>query len=274
MAAVWSRGRLFRGVSGRYFSLSVGHFTSQDGEAAQFKPPPKPVIMDESKPETEQRKFLSPEFIPPRGRTNPFKYYLERRDMVKRRKSINIPEFYAGSILSVTAADLYANGKNNTFVGICIQRRGSGLGATFRLRNVIEGQGVEICYELYNPIIQEIKVLKLEKRLDDDLMYLRDALPEYSTVDVNMEPVNLGTEEVYVNKMQVKMKPKPWSKRWEHPKFNIKGINFDVYLTEKNKEKIKQWSMPWREFDMMKEYDTTEIEKKIWEEVNAELKKK
>ncbi|PNI38935.1 MRPL19 isoform 6, partial [Pan troglodytes] len=31
--------------------------------------------------------------------------------------------------------------------------------------------------------------VKLEKRLDDSLLYLRDALPEYSTFDVNMKPV-------------------------------------------------------------------------------------
>lgn len=68
------------------------------------------------------------------------------------------------------------------------------------------------------------------------------------------------------------MKPRPWSKRWEHPKFNIQGINFDFYLKEKDKEKVKKWSMPWREFDMMKEYDTTKIEKEIWAEVNEGLK--
>ncbi|KAJ7344195.1 hypothetical protein JRQ81_000145 [Phrynocephalus forsythii] len=271
MAAVRSGSRAFRGACGRYFSLSVGHFTSQDGEPAKFKPPPKPEIIDHSKPDARQRKFLSPEFIPPRGRTDPFKYYLERRDMVKRRKSINIPEFYAGHILSITAADPYDNGKSSTFVGICIQRKGSGLGATLES---FPFKGVEMCYELYNPLIQEIKVLKLEKRLDDDLMYLRDALPEYSTVDVNMEPVILGTKEVHVNKMQVKMKPKPWSKRWEHPKFNIKGIDFDLYLTERDKERVEGWRKPWIEFDMMKEYDTSELEMKIWKEVDAELKKK
>lgn len=62
--------------------------------------------------------------------------------------------------------------------------------------------GVEICYELYNPRIQKIEVLKLEKRLDANLMYLRDALPEYSTVDPNMKPVPISaTDEVPVNKV-------------------------------------------------------------------------
>lgn len=44
-------------------------------------------------------------------------------------------------------------------------------------------------YELYNPTILKIETIKLEKRLDDDLTYLVDALPEYSTFDFHMEPV-------------------------------------------------------------------------------------
>lgn len=46
-----------------------------------------------------------------------------------------------GSILRVTTADAYASGKTSQFLGICIQRSGTGLGATFILRNTIEGQG-------------------------------------------------------------------------------------------------------------------------------------
>ncbi|NXR09703.1 RM19 protein, partial [Semnornis frantzii] len=217
-------------------------------------------------------RFLSPEFIPPRGRTDPLKFYIERKDMIQRRKAFNIPEFYVGHILAVTTANPYASEKASRFVGICIQRGGKGLGATFVLRNIIEDQGVEIRYELYNPRIQAIEVLKLEKRLDDNLMYLRDALPEYSTFDVNMKPVShLDHEEIPVNKLQVRMKPKPWSKRWERPQYNIKGIKFE--LPEKKMKEAQKWSQPWVEFDMLREYDTSKIEEKIWKEVSEELKK-
>lgn len=41
-------------------------------------------------------------------------------------------------------ADPNASGKSNRFVGICIQRGGKGLGATFVLRNIINNQG-EVC---------------------------------------------------------------------------------------------------------------------------------
>ncbi len=41
-------------------------------------------------------RFLSPEFVPPRQRTNPVKFSVERNDMIQRRKVLNIPEFYVG----------------------------------------------------------------------------------------------------------------------------------------------------------------------------------
>lgn len=56
-------------------------------------------------------------------------------------------------------------------------------------------QGVEIFYEMYDPTIHKIDVLRLEKRLDDELLYLRDALPEYSTFDPNMQPEILSEGE-------------------------------------------------------------------------------
>lgn len=43
-------------------------------------------------------------------------------------------------------ADPNASGKTNRFVGICIQRSGKGLGATFVLRNVIVKQGEAISF--------------------------------------------------------------------------------------------------------------------------------
>ncbi|XP_077567658.1 large ribosomal subunit protein bL19m [Stigmatopora nigra] len=252
--------------------LAVG---SDDGGPPKFTPPPKPVIIDKTQSVAALRKFLSPEFITPRQRTNPLKFFMERRDMGRRRSVINIPEFYVGSILAATMADPNASGKLNRFVGICIQRGGKGLGATFILRNIINGQGVEMCYELYNPRLREIQVLKLEKRLDDNLMYLRDALPEYSTVDPEMKPLPISpTGEVPINTVKVKMRPRPWSKHWERPKFAIQGIPFELYVSPAGKEHVeKKYGMPWLEYDMLREYDTTDIEKEIHNEMQHEMKK-
>lgn len=89
--------------------------------------------------------------------------------------------------MAVTSSDVHTPGKTHKFVGICINREGCGLRARFILRNVIDQQGIEILYQLYDPALHKIEVLKLERRLDAELFYLRDALPEYSTFDVNME---------------------------------------------------------------------------------------
>lgn len=59
-------------------------------------------------------------------------------------------------------------------------------------------QGVEIYYEMYDPSLHKIEVLRLEKRLDDELLYLRDALPEYSTFDPDMQVEILQKGEKYL----------------------------------------------------------------------------
>lgn len=61
------------------------------------------------------------------------------------------------------------------FLGIVIARGGCGLRSWCIVRNVIEGQGVEFRFELYSPTLINVDVIKLEKRLDDELYYLRDA---------------------------------------------------------------------------------------------------
>lgn len=59
----------------------------------------------------------------------------------------------------------------------------------FRFINcILCGTGVEILYEMYSPLLQSVEVLRLEKRLDEELLYLRDALPIYSTFPLDMEP--------------------------------------------------------------------------------------
>ncbi len=59
-------------------------------------------------------------------------------------------------------------------------------------------------YDMYNPCVQKIEVMRLERRLDADLSYLIDALPEYSTFDVNMEPIfHLAGTPVPVNDLKV-----------------------------------------------------------------------
>jgi len=219
---------------------------------------------------------LYPEFLPdPKVEwRNPIREKLERLDMLDRRKQIDLPEFYVGSVLAVTSSDPHAAGKTSRFVGICINRDRCGLRARFILRNVIDHQGMEVVYELYDPTIQKVEVLRLEKRLDDSLFYLRDALPEYSTFDENMEaePLEEGAP-VPVNDIKVVLRPRPWLERWERQ--NLRGVaNIDEYLKDKHRVSAAKVQKPWEKYDMMKDYRSSipeEEQTEIFAEVHTEL---
>lgn len=190
------------------------------------------------------------------------------------RTFIDIPEFYVGSIVAVTSSDPHAAGKVARFLGICIDRERCGLRARFILRNVIDHQGVEVQYEMYDPTIQKVEVIRLEKRLDDRLMYLRDALPEYSTFDLNMEPEILAEgSPVPVNDALVRLKPRPWTERWERQ--NLSGVeNVDEHLTDKIRRQAVARATPWEKYDIVKEYRRSipnEEQQEIYAEVYSQL---
>ncbi|XP_031774568.1 39S ribosomal protein L19, mitochondrial isoform X2 [Apis florea] len=219
-------------------------------------------------------RFIYPEFLPdpnPLYR-NSMREKLERMDMLNRRSVLNIPEFYVGSILAVTYSDLHASEKINRFVGICILREGSGLRASFLLRNVVNGEGVEVSYDLYDPAIQKIDCLKLERRLDDELLYLRDAPLEYSTFPFNMEMEPTFSKSVPINKIKIPLNPLPWSEKWERK--NLKGVK-DLIVTEKRRKKAEAHSKPWEKYDLMKTYRETipeEEQIEIFSDVYTELR--
>nr|SVE75431.1 EOG090X0F2L [Daphnia dolichocephala] len=219
-------------------------------------------------------RFMYPEFLPDptMERRNRLREKLERMDMLQRRSIIEIPEFYTGSVMAVTVADTNSPSKVARFVGICIQRGGSGLRAWFILRNVVDKQGVEILYEMYCPLIQKIEVLRLERRLDESLLYLRDALPEYSTFPFDMEPERrLNNSVVPLNPIKVKLRPRPWLERWERQ--DLQGVE-NLNLPQRFYDRAKEVAKPWEKFDLMLQYRKTipaEEQEKIFAEIHSQL---
>ncbi|KAK1117913.1 hypothetical protein K0M31_015584 [Melipona bicolor] len=218
-------------------------------------------------------RLVYPEFLPdpnPLFR-NGIREKLERMDMLNRRSVLSIPEFYVGSILAVTYSDPHAVGKINKFVGICILREGCGLRSSFLLRNVVNGEGVEVHYDLYDPAIQKIDCLRLEKRLDDELLYLRDAPLEYSTFPFDMEIEAKISESIPVNDIKIPLNPLPWSQRWE--RYNLKGVK-EIVVNERRQKKAAALAKPWEKYDLMKTYRETipeEEQNEIFSDVYTKL---
>ncbi|GAU98892.1 hypothetical protein RvY_09974 [Ramazzottius varieornatus] len=230
-------------------------------------------------------KYIYPEFLASTDmvRRNTLCEKLVRLDMLKRRTVLSIPEFYPGSIMAVTISDPNAPNKLSRFVGICICRGGNGLNAFIILRNVVDGLGVEIMYNLYNPTVREIQVLRLERRLDDQLFYLRDCAPEHSTVpfDLDVTPHPTGVA-VPLNETVLKLNPHPWKTRWEL--YHFRGITFDPKELPLGRAKQLEKALQpheWVKFDIMKKYrnqivleDQEEMFKDIYQFNNARLEKR
>ena len=64
-------------------------------------------------------------------------------------------------------------------------------------------------YYMYSPLVQKIELILLEKRLDEELFYLRDAPLEYSTFPQDMElTLHPKDAPIPVNETKVRKGPK------------------------------------------------------------------
>ncbi len=68
------------------------------------------------------------------------------------------------------------------FEGIVIRKRGSGLGATFTVRKITQGIGIERIFPLYSPYIEKIEVRRRGKVRRARLYYLRDRIGKKARV--------------------------------------------------------------------------------------------
>lgn len=85
-----------------------------------------------------------------------------------------IPDFSPGDTVEVyTKIKEGDKIRTQRFQGIVINRRGEGIRATFTLRRVLQGIGVERIFPLYSPTIQKLQVVKKSKSRRAKLFYLR-----------------------------------------------------------------------------------------------------
>lgn len=90
--------------------------------------------------------------------------------------------------------------------------------------------------------------------MDRHLRYLRDAPAEYSTFPFDMEPEYLlEGAPIPVNKIKIKLNPRPWVERWELQE--LKGVmDLEPQLPEKLIRRAKAFEKPWEKYDLMKRY--------------------
>jgi large subunit ribosomal protein L19 len=86
----------------------------------------------------------------------------------------DLPEFFSGDTLRVQVRVREGDKERlQAFEGTCIGRRGAGISATFTVRKVSAGVGVERIFPLHSPSLSSIEVVRRGKVRRAKLYYLR-----------------------------------------------------------------------------------------------------
>ena len=86
----------------------------------------------------------------------------------------DLPEFSSGDEVRVSVRIIEGNKQRiQAFQGVVIQRRGGGVNATFTVRKMSSGIGVERTFPLHSPSIAGIEVLRRGKVRRNKITYIR-----------------------------------------------------------------------------------------------------
>jgi len=86
-----------------------------------------------------------------------------------------LPDFRPGDTVAVHCKVVEGDKeRTQIFEGVVMQRRGSGIGATFTVRKISDGIGVERIFPLHSPNIEKIDHLRKGKVRRARLFYLRE----------------------------------------------------------------------------------------------------
>lgn len=86
----------------------------------------------------------------------------------------DLPEFKSGDEIKVSVRIIEGNkSRIQVFQGVVIQRRGGGVNATFTVRKMSSGIGVERTFPLHSPSIAGIEVMRKGKVRRNKITYIR-----------------------------------------------------------------------------------------------------
>lgn len=100
---------------------------------------------------------------------------MDLMDVVQSKALKNVPEFSPGDTVRVNVkikeGDKY---RIQAFEGVVVAKRGGKLNATFTVRKISFGYGVERIFPLHSPVIESIEVVKRGEVRRAKLYFLRE----------------------------------------------------------------------------------------------------
>ena len=95
-------------------------------------------------------------------------------EITKSQLRNDLPEFSSGDEVKVSVRIIEGNKQRiQNFQGVVISRRGGGISATFTVRKMSSGIGVERTFPVHSPSIASIEVIRRGKVRRNKITYIR-----------------------------------------------------------------------------------------------------
>lgn len=96
-------------------------------------------------------------------------------ELTKEQLRTDIPEFRAGDTVRVHVRIVEGTHERiQMFEGVVIKKKGAGISATYTVRKIASGVGVERTFPVNDPRVAEVEVLRYGRVRRAKLYYLRD----------------------------------------------------------------------------------------------------
>ncbi|MCB2186070.1 MAG: 50S ribosomal protein L19 [Deltaproteobacteria bacterium] len=94
--------------------------------------------------------------------------------LAREQMRVDIPAFRAGDTVKVHVRIREGEKERvQVFEGVVLRRRGEGVGATFTVRKISNGVGVERIFPLHSPILERVETVTLGQVRQSRIYYLR-----------------------------------------------------------------------------------------------------
>ncbi len=99
----------------------------------------------------------------------------EQKELAKVTEGKNIPDFSPGDTVRVNVKVKEGTRERvQAYEGVCIARKGGGVNASFTVRKISLGEGVERVFPLYSPRLESIELVRRGSVRRAKLYYLRE----------------------------------------------------------------------------------------------------
>ncbi len=118
---------------------------------------------------------------------------IEKAHLESLKRSEPVPDFRAGDTLRVSLR--VTEGQRTriqAYEGVCIAMSGRGVNATFTVRKISYGVGVERKFSLFSPLIESVKVIRHGRVRRAKLYYMRQLRGRAARIRERKVNVNNG----------------------------------------------------------------------------------